>query len=311
MITSVALNPSIDLTLFIPELIGGGTFRAENTRRDIAGKAVNTVCALKNMDIPVRLLGFDFVENGGLLKDALKEAGIPYDLVAAPGAIRTNIKIFEEKSSRITEINQRGSAVSQEAVSALLEKIIHTKTDVLTLSGSLPPGVDSGVYSEIIKRVSAPVILDADGPALYNGIKEGPFIIKPNIREMEQTFGVSLPSQGAQISVSRALLRRYDGLRAICLSLGEEGAMMIGRDDAYFSPALDIPVRGVQGAGDSMVAGLAAELYRDKNAPLDILLKAAMAAAAAKLIHEGSVVGSGEDFLAMTDKVKVLEIKST
>ena len=308
MITSVALNPSIDLTLFISNLINGGTHRTSNTRRDIAGKAVNTAYALKNLNIPCQLLGFDFIENGNLLKDALQNADIPYNLVAVNGAIRTNIKIFEEENSQMTEINQEGPVVPEEAVTALLEKIKNTKTNVLTLSGSLPQGVNSCIYGKIIKQTKSPVILDAEGPALYKGLKEGPYLIKPNLRELEQTFGVSLPSKSLKLSFARKLLHQYSSLKAICLSMGAEGAIIIGKEEAFFSPALDIPVRGIQGAGDSMVAGLAAELYKAQGAPLKNLLRSAMAFAAAALIQEGSLMGKQEDFDEMIKKVEIIEI---
>ena len=308
MITSISLNPSIDLTLFISNLVKGGSHRASNTRRDISGKAVNTAYALKNLNIPCQLVGFDFIENGSLLKEALHEAGIFYDSVAAEGAMRTNVKIFEEESRQMTEINQNGPTVPKEAVRALLEKIKNTQTDVLILSGSLPPGVDTGTYGEIIKQAKAPVILDAFGPALYEGLKEKPYIIKPNLKEMEQTFNVSLPSKNDKLSAARNLLHKYDGLKAVCLSMGAEGAMIIGKEEAYFSPALDIPVRGIQGAGDSMVAGLAAELYKNHNAPLKDLLRSAMACAAASLIQEGTLMAKQDDFNEMIKKVEIVEV---
>lgn len=307
MITAVSMNPSIDLTLFISNLTIGASHRTGHTRRDISGKAANVVYALRNLGLPCQLLGFDFVENGNLLKDSLAAVGAPHDMVAVQGSIRTNVKIFEESSQIMTEVNQEGASVPEEAVSVLLDKVIKAQSDVLILSGSLPSGVDDGIYGEIIRNVKAPVILDAHGPALYKGLVEGPYIIKPNLTEMEQAFGVSLPSKSVRISTGQALIRKYSGLRAICLSLGKDGALMIGRDEAFYAPALDIAVRGVQGAGDSMVAGLAAELSADVDAPLDVLLRSAMAAAAASLVLEGTLMGQKEDYDKMLEKVEIIK----
>ena len=308
MITVLSMNPCIDLTLTIPGLTIGGSHRAHGVRQDVSGKAVNVAYALKNLDIPCEVLGFDFIENGSLLKEALDDAKISYDLVPTVGSIRTNVKIFEEAKQRMTEINQEGAIVTKEALSLLLEKVINVKTDVLILSGSLPLGIDHKVYGEIIRQVKVPVILDAYGLVLAHGVEAGPYIIKPNISEMEQAFGLSLPTRESQLAAGQDLLRRHKKLRALCLSLGEEGALMIGREEAFFAPVLDIPVRGVQGAGDSLVAGLAMEIAKTPDAPLDVLLKSAVAIAAASLIREGSQMATKEGFAEMLEKVEIVQV---
>ena len=46
------------------------------------------------------------------------------------------------------------------------------------------------------------------------------------------------------------------GVMWVAVSLGGEGAVLVGAKEAYYAPALDLPVRSTVGAGDSMVAGL-------------------------------------------------------
>jgi 1-phosphofructokinase len=309
MITTVSMNPCIDLTLFIDRFNQGASHRAKHCRQDVCGKAVNVAYALQNLDIPCRVLGFDFIENGQLLKDSLQQAGVDYNYVSVPGAIRTNTKIFEEEQQVMTEINQEGGTVPNNALETLLAKIEADAGEILVLSGSLPMGVSSGVYAEIIrhsKEKGKAVILDAYGEALRLGIEEGPAFIKPNRQELEQSFKVDLKSQEEQINFCHKLLGKYEkqGLRGICLSLGSDGAVMICHGKAYFAPALDIPVRGVQGAGDSMVAGLAIGLMKSETP--EQMLKSAVALAAASLIREGTLMGRAEDFREMYDKVVII-----
>jgi len=305
MITALSMNPCIDLTHYIDVINRGGHHRAKRIRRDVCGKAVNVAYALANLGEATKLLGFDFIENGELLKDSLQKAGVAYDLVPVPGAIRTNVKIFEEESSVMTEFNQEGDPVSEENLAILIDKVINTKSSVLILSGSLPSGLDAGVYGEIIKQTKTPVILDAFGPALEIGLKAGAYIIKPNLHELEVTFGRKLPTRSAQLEMGRKLLEENPKLRAICLSLGSDGALMIGRNEAFFAPALDIPVRGVQGAGDSLVAGIALE---KPDAGLDILLKSAVATAAASLIREGTLMATEEGRKEMLGRVEIINV---
>jgi len=306
MITTVSLNPSIDLSLFILRLNLGGSHRAKHSRQDISGKAVNTAYALQNLGAPCQVLGLDFTENGQLLRDSLETAGVAYNYISTPGAMRTNIKIFEENNQIMTEINQEGPAVSKDTVEAFLKLATQDTSDVLVLSGSLPRGVEPSIYKQIISQTKATVILDAYGDALQLGLEAQPAIIKPNQQELEQTFDVSLPSREDQIAFCRKLIKQYN-LYAVCLSQGADGALMIGKDETYFAPALKIPVRGIQGAGDSMVAGLAAKLHKNKKASIDVLLKSAMAMAAASLIREGTLMGHREDYLEMMKKVVICQ----
>jgi len=301
------MNPCIDLTLFISKLSLGDSHRTHHVRQDVAGKAVNAAYALKNLGLDCRVLGLDFIENGQLLKDLLAKAAIPYDYVTAPGAIRTNTKIFEEHNKVMTEINQEGPAVSNDTVEAFLRSFEQDKSDVIVLSGSLPLGVNASLYKTIISKTKAIVILDTYGEALRLGLEASPAIIKPNQQELEQTFGVRLPSRSEQITFCQELISKYN-LRAVCLSQGADGALMIGKDEIYFAPSLNIPVKGIQGAGDSMVAGLASELQNDKNASLDILLKSAMAMAASSLIQEGTLMGTKADYTKMLQHVSIQKL---
>ena len=68
-------------------------------------------------------------------------------------------------------------------------------------AGSIPKGVDNGVYAEIIRIVhakGAKVLLDADGEGFRKALQAGPDIIKPNRMELEEYAGIAhhLSEQG-------------------------------------------------------------------------------------------------------------------
>ncbi|MCL2016464.1 MAG: 1-phosphofructokinase family hexose kinase [Defluviitaleaceae bacterium] len=320
MITVVSMNPCIDLTLFIPKLTIGGSHRVTRTRSDYSGKAVNVAHCLKNLQQPVKLLGFNFAENGRFLAESLDNAGISHDFINVVGSIRTNTKIFEESTGEMTEINQESAAVSASELAALTEKLQNQAATAMILSGSLPTGAKPSTYADIIRQAKIPVILDTYGQPLIDGLAAGAYLIKPNLQELEQTLQQKLPTQAEQIAAAQKLLREYPKTKAICLSLGAKGAFMIGENAVFFAPPLDIPIKGVQGAGDSLVAGLCvvlANLVNAKNAknaengenldnpPLSEMLKSAVAAACASLMQDGSLMAAFADYENMLPKVVV------
>jgi tagatose 6-phosphate kinase len=123
--------------------------------------------------------------------------------------------------------------------------------DVVVLSGSLPPGVPPDAYADLVRLAPGPVILDADGEALRLGLAGRPDVVKPNSAELAGVSGTGDTAAGI-----RAL--REAGAQAVVASLGADG-VMAQTSDRTWRAALDRPLPGnPTGAGDALVAGLAA-----------------------------------------------------
>ena len=67
-------------------------------------------------------------------------------------------------------------------------------SEMIVLTGSLPPGCPEGTYSTLMKALEGhKCILDTEGKELELCAKNAhPFLIKPNLREMEATLGIEL-----------------------------------------------------------------------------------------------------------------------
>jgi len=295
MVIVVSLNPSVDWQYNVPNFLPGGMNRIKHTRQDIAGKGINVCVALKNLGIDPICTGFNFTENGDLLTDKLSNEQIQYDFVTAPGAIRLNIKLYEESTNKMTELNQPGAIVSEQSVKKLLDKIntyneVRTwvkEENILVLTGSCPQGVNDEFYAQICNSWTGKVILDIEGEALRKAVEspKPPYAIKPNLYELQNTFGLEKTSPEEIALFCRDLVNRTR-LKLICVSLGADGAIMVSPSFACYCPAFDVEVKGVHGAGDSMVAGLVYGLLQTTSKSK--LLSYAMSAAAATVIHDGT-----------------------
>ena len=312
MIVTVTLNPCRDRTQVIERFVHGGMNRVIESREDLSGKGVNVSIALAGLGAGSVCLGFSFERGAAELSDTVRRYGIRDDFVLCPGGIRLNMKVLERDTDVMTEINEKGGFVSREQFEALKQKVCEygRQADMFVFSGSAPQGVSADCYAELIgaARKGAPnvkIILDAEGPLLIDGLKAGPDIIKPNLFELETLFNKPMEGHEEIAAGCRDIISRY-GVKMICVSLGDKGAIIAGAEEAYFAPALPLTVRGLQGAGDSMVAGISLSVIDGK--PLSEILKYAVAAASASIERDGSLMCTKEGFDGIYPKIRVIQI---
>lgn len=320
----MSLNPSIDWQWSVPSFVYGGLNRAKNGERYASGKGINVCAALKNIGLDPLCIGFNFRENGDFLTNALDEWGIRHDFITVDGAVRTNIKLYDDSTGEMTELNQPGTFVPGKAMQALYEKFdvaIDTIADkrqpikenghisryddnneaaIIVISGSMPAGVPADTYKRLCEAWPGKVILDADGEALRLALMGGkpPFCIKPNLHELTNlacmmNCDVDFSKREGIAAFCRELTQSY-GVSMICVSMGEKGAMLVTDLEDCYIPAPKLTVRGVQGAGDAMVAGLAYGLAQGLMVPE--LLHTATAAAAATVERDGTLMCTREGF---------------
>lgn len=293
MIATVTMNPAVDKTVEVDDLRLNGVNRIKNSRLDAGGKGINvskTIATLGGLSMAAAILGG---AGGEFIGRSLAEQNIEGCFVWCDGETRTNLKIVDKVSSGNTDINESGPRVSKEKLDELklgcLKRL--QSGDVLVLSGSVPPGVASDIYFtwiEEAKKNGLRTILDADGDLLESGIKAGPYLIKPNIHEIERLAGRKLEQENEAAEFAGAICRQY-GIAMAVISLGENGALFVKPEGAYLAAGLRVKVESTVGAGDAMVAALALAL--DGCYDWDRLIRLAVAAGTASVMTRGTEPG--------------------
>ena len=197
MITSVSLNPSIDRTLTVERFAPGGLNRVAAKNDVAAGKGVNVALTVSGLGLSSECVGFMFRDGGSLFEKRLTLNSTPYDFIWCDGSVRTNIKIFDRAAGVVTELNESGSAVGEDALSQMVDLVVkHAEnSDYMVFSGSLPKGCPADYYRTLISAVDGlgcRCVLDADGERLKYGLEARPFLIKPNRYELETMVGKPL-----------------------------------------------------------------------------------------------------------------------
>lgn len=306
MIITLTLNPCIDRTVSIPGFVYGGTNRIARTRQDVSGKGINVSVALRHLQMDTVCLGFCYREQEALMEQALDAQGIAHDLVRVEGGLRMNFKVFDESRKVMTEFNERGAAVDESAAERVLEKIRQYlgRAELIVLTGSVPDGVPDDIYETIIcmaREKGVRAVLDASGPLLEKGLRARPFLVKPNLDEFREMFREKLDAGMSVQEIAEETAAR--GVEYVCVSMGADGALLAGADGVWRAGAPDVDVRGIQGAGDSLVAGICYALARGASG--EEMLRCATAAAGASLMLPGTQMCRLEDFLALRAKIRV------
>ena len=146
------------------------------------------------------------------------------------------------------------------------------------------------------------VTVNSGARALRYLEKEKPDLIKPNLQEFSRLTGLQPRGIGECCLFSRRLVART-GVGAVCLSLGGDGAVYVTKDEALYAPALQVPVRSLHGAGDSLLSALCLSLSRGDGARAALALGCAAAAAAVSL--PGTEMPAREDVEALLPRVRI------
>lgn len=304
MITAVCFNPCVDRTISISKFTYGGMNRVQSSRSDASGKGINVAIVAAQLGEPARCVGFLYRENGALVEQRLKDNGVEGDFVWLEGRLRTNIKLYDAQAGVITEINEAGVPVGEGELerAAQLVRRCAQAGGALVLTGSLPPGCPAGFYRTLIEQVrdtGCRTVLDAEGERLEQGVLAQPFLIKPNLYELEMSVGHKLDCLA---QVRDAALRYVEkGVSVVAVSMGGEGALITDGRQTLYAPVVPVQVRSTVGAGDSMVAGLMVGFER--GAGLQEAFRMGVASATASVMSEGTQLVDPAEYRRQLDRV--------
>lgn len=307
MITTICLNPCFDKTVEVDALTVGEVNRIRASRQDVGGKGINVAIVARRLGLEVRCVGCVGRDGAEQVSSALERERIEHEFVKVDGAVRTNTKIVSGDGKGVTELNEPGSRITEselQEVFALVEKSAKD-SDYLVFTGSLPPGCAPETYRELMRAAGdVPCILDVGGEALNLGVEARPFLIKPNLQEMQDSVGVELRTMRAIRDAANAYLKK--GVQNVVISMGSIGAVYVNEKASVFAPALKVKVQSTVGAGDAMIGGILKGLEREKSVAR--AFRYGVAAGAASVMTEGTQLIVPEDFQALLEQVRVQEV---
>ncbi|MEE4258084.1 MAG: D-glycero-beta-D-manno-heptose-7-phosphate kinase [Bacteroidales bacterium] len=229
--------------------------------KTVPGGAANVANNLAKLKANVSLLGIAGNDNNGwLLSSILKEENIPAEIITGDNPTVTKIRIIGEHQQicrlDVEKDQPHGEITRKELLEALKNKI--KDTDLVLISDYDKGLADKQTTTFIIrqaKKHKVPVIIDPKKKdwSLYTGA----FLVTPNLKEFREVCNrhqlddKDLPGSG------KAIREKFE-LDNLLITLSDKGMMLITAEEEFHVPTVKKEVFDVSGAGDTVIATLAA-----------------------------------------------------
>ena len=283
-IVSLSLNPAIDLSYEINDLKHDQKTRATKTYYDPGGTGINVGRALEKLKANSYTCCITAGKMGEFLDAMLRQELNNIVSLQVEGETRINTTLLQKFPFQQYEINAAGPTITPSQLDEIISQfLLLCGQGIGVLTGSLPPGIPSTTYRAIniaLQNQGGRAIIDAPVAVLKKTLDSHPFLIKPNLHELEMLQGKSLTSIEKIASEARQIVQQ--GTSYVCVSLGEKGAVLTSADNSYYCNSPVIKINSTVGAGDAMVAGLAYAFSQNTSPEKALKLAVACGAGTAK-----------------------------
>ncbi|WP_417567790.1 1-phosphofructokinase family hexose kinase [Marinobacter sp.] len=307
----LSLNPAVDITYEIPRLIADQKVHALKSRYDPGGNGINVGRGLKRLGVQACTFCVVAGEIGRFLRHQLDAQLDQVSYLEVDGETRINGTILESVTGAQFEVSGVGPNVSTTQWESLLDRFVtHCGDGLGIITGSLQRSLPTDLYAEAVRRVRATggrAVVDSHDELLRHAIDAQPFLIKPNRFELETLIGRSLIDERDIVREARDL--QEQGVTWVCVSLGSEGALLVTPSSVLKGEAPSVPVVSSVGAGDSMVAGMAALLAQGASA--EDALREGIACSAATVMQPGTELFDQATVNRLRGEVKVTRLRNS
>lgn len=302
MIYTVTLDPMLDRVVRVEELVYDDINHITEDHRRPAGRGIDVSRIIRELGGETVSLGFAGGYTGLELTDLLAAEGIKTDFTRTRGETRTGLTIFQQKKKIKTLLYTPQPVPDQSEIDSFCAKIdaIPGGSSVV-LSGLVPAGMRDDFFADLIRRLKKrdiKVFFDSDREPLKLGVEAGPYMIKPNIFELNRLAGakVDRPEE-----IKEIVKPFRDNVEYIIVSLGARGAVGFSKEGNYYAKPPRVNRRNSSGAGDSLLGGFISMLTQSGS--FEESLKIGVACGTATTMGVSGTIGSKNDINTIKEEV--------
>ena len=307
MIVTVTLNAAIDKRYVVDNYQIGEVNRVKQCSYSAGGKGLNVSRVLALAGADVLATGFLGGHAGDYIMEELAGMKIKADFIRTSGESRSCINIYDCSSGIQTEFLEPGAYISEQNQEDFLAKYIELieQCSVVTISGSVPKGVESSFYGKLIssaKRLGKKVLLDTSGSLMRDSIHENPALIKPNLDEIQMLAGRKISDQKELIEFAKEIQK--SGIEIVVVSLGKDGSLVVTEKEILQAKVPPITAVNTVGCGDSMIAGFAIGI--EQGMALEDILRYASAISGSNALRMETGFFLKDDFDKLYPQIEII-----
>jgi len=305
-IAVLALNPAVDISYEVAQLVADRKVRADSTCYYPGGNGINVARALAELDMPFRCCSVVGGESGDLLLRLLGDRlGENHSIFRVAGETRVNATLLQKSPPSQYEVDSCGPGIPPGTLDDMDRCFLSAcGRGFGVLTGSNPPGVPDVHRRRLAEQIRAQggrAVVDAYGPVLQEALQAQPYLLRLNRYVLEMTTMRSLESIEAVAAAARELQQR--GVGIVCISLGADGAILAEAGNSYHCAAPRMHVQSTVGCGDALLAGLVTAAARGADA--QAMLRLGVVCGSATAAHPGTELFSREEIEPLSARVQV------
>jgi len=302
-IYTLTLSPSLDSATITPQIYPEGKLRCSAPVFEPGGGGINVARAITHLGGKATAIFPAGGATGEHLVSLLDDERVPVRSVPAKDWTRQNLHVHVETSGEQYRFVMPGAALTEDEFRQLEEKVLTIESgSLLVISGSLPPGVNTDKFTQLIRAAQAKglrLIVDSSGDALMAALEPGNLeLVKPNQKELSALVRRELTQPDDVRTAAEELVTSGKAHRVV-VSLGPQGALAV--DKTGFVQVVPPPMKSQStvGAGDSMVGAMTLKLA--EGASLLEMARYGVAAGSAATINQGTRLCSLSDTQKIVD----------
>lgn len=257
MILTITANPSVDISYQLEKFNIDDVTRTSDIEKHAGGKGIHVGYVLKELGAAPVHSGFVGGKLGEFIEEDLEKRGQKTRFVKVKGDTRNCIAILHE--GKQTEILEAGPTISIDEKEEFINNLnqISEGCHIINISGSLPKGLTSDFYKQIIKYAKKHnkfVSIDTSGNTLKDIInsEEKPDLIKPNETEISYVLGRNIEKGDLKEILKE---EPFKNIPYIVVSMGKDGAIVKIKNKIYNAKVPKVLAINPVGSGDSSLAG--------------------------------------------------------
>jgi 6-phosphofructokinase 2 len=310
-VVTLTVNPAIDISTSVPRVAATRKLRCTAARRDPGGGGINVARVVKRLGGSVAAIYPAGGDTGLQLRHLLDAEEIESLPIAIAEETRIGFTVSEEDTGKQFRFVLPGPSLAEDKWRACLDALAAAARGprFIVASGSLPPGVPKNFYAQaarIAKDCGAKFVLDTSGDALDAALREGVYLVKPNLRELRELTGTALADDPALVAAARSLVRTHRA-EVVALTLGQRGALLTTPTHTLRAEGPPVQVVSAVGAGDSFLGGMVFQLAAGKS--VEDAFRFGVAAGAAAVLSPGTDLGHPKDIERFYPNVAIQEVR--